>query len=397
MLLDLATPFGDLPPPVTDGRKTFYELALKNIRENTDVSLEDAMAQKFELLSYGLTSTKRAWDEVRRTGKYPQRVRSGASCGLDVVLPGEVWVNAPVYDAKDEPAAPLLDFEDGQFFITSKNSGRVMPLAVVPKPKYYDDNTTTNRPMNFIGQMFADRIGFGLTNNCYFWKKERRCAFCTIGTNTEFEDRDKPVLEIVETLIRALDDEVLPPRHILLSGGTFPRDGWTTRPFAEAAREIRKVCDLPIYLMAVPPADLGEFKELHHSGITEIALNIEIYSPELAEKIIPGKKREVGVDRYVEAIKEARKYWRQDQVRSLLVAGLEPLKDTLEGTNVILEAGGTPILSAFRPLPGSELANHPKPSPQWFEELYYKGKELSAKYGADLGPACAACRANCVS
>lgn len=358
---------------------------------------DDIFRLKLHLLSEGLYITPSALIEINRSRKVPQSVRSGASSGLDIVLPGNVWINAPLHANLGSEASPTLHFGQNGFVLEVVSIRTECPVVVLPKPDFYNFHTAQGIPMDKIGQIFADRIGFGLINQCYFWKKERRCAFCTIGKNIKHELHTKPEKAILETLMRALDDHVLPPRHILLSGGTFPHDGWTTKPFAHLANLIRQKTKLPIYLMAVPPADLGEISLLFESQISEIALNIEVYSKKYATKFIPGKMKEIGVNTYLKAISKARNFWDRSQVRSLLVAGLEPITDTLDGIKAILEAGGTPILSAFRPLTGSTLSSQPPPTVSWLETLYFQATDLAKSYGASLGPKCDACKANCLA
>ncbi len=380
-------------------RNNFYDSELNLVSTIDKFSKETILEIKIQILIYGIVITNEAMSVITATKKIPQSVRSGASNGLDIVLPSGVWVNAPVSRKSSDDSALILDFKRNTFCLEKRISSikRDIPVAVVPRPDYYGVTTTSNIPMNQIGQIFADRIGFGLINNCYFWKKERRCAFCSIGVNVENEIHTKRTDDIIETLLEALRDNTLPPKHILISGGTFPQNGWSTKPFSDLAKQIRQHTDIPIYLMAVPPVDLSELSKLKESGVSEIALNIEIFSPTVAKKIIPGKFKEVGVAKYLDAIRESRRYWSVNQVRSLLVAGLETMQSTLEGVSTILDAGATPILSAFRPLNGSMLANQETKKPGWFLELYYYASELASNYGLTLGPECNACAANCIA
>lgn len=377
-----------------------FEAQIKNISCNTDFSKDIILLTKFNLLSYGLTLTDSARSQIQKQNniKLPQQVRSGASNGLDIVLPHGQWVNVPIYnnDTYHQPTF-LLDWQEEYVLYTEQDPSNTIPILIAPKPKYYDLHTSSNTPMHLVGQMFTDRIGFGLRNSCYFWKKERRCSFCTIGFKDQEEVPIKHTQDIIETLKAALKDPIYSPKHILISGGTFPNDGWTTKPFAEIAREIRKFTQLPLYLMAVPPTDLSELETLREVGYTEIALNIEIFSKEYAKKIIPGKHHEIGLERYLQAIAAARQYWGRAEVRSLLVAGLEPPESTLEGVEQILDAGGTPILSAFRPLNGSRLVHHPHVNPEWFSTLHKESSRLAGKYNAEIGPICNACKANCIA
>ncbi|MCP4546715.1 MAG: hypothetical protein GY835_09660 [bacterium] len=73
---------------------TSYETGLARMQREIGHDSSAVRRLKFELLGWGLAATEKAWEEVRLSGKYPRQVRSGASCGLNVVLPGGAWVNA---------------------------------------------------------------------------------------------------------------------------------------------------------------------------------------------------------------------------------------------------------------------------------------------------------------
>ncbi len=371
---------------------TFYETDLVRMQRMADYDFAAVRRLKFELLGWGLVATDRAWEEVRHVGKFPQQVRSGASCGLDVVLPGGAWVNAPVYEREAEPRAPLLELVDGKFSIAGREI--TVPTEVAPRPAYYDVPTSGGMPMRLAGQMSGDRIGFGLTNGCYYWKEERRCKFCSIGLNTENEKPDKSIELILETLEVAVEDPALPARHVLLSGGTPPGPDRGARRFAAVCREIKKRFPLRVYVMTVPPEDPGDLAALFDAGVDELALNLEVYDEELSAAIVPGKHREIGRRQYLEALGFCRTLWEAPDVRSLLVAGIEPVASTLTGVRLLADQGVTPILSVFRPLAGTMLARHPKPHPDELEELYLGAQEACEERGLTLGPSCPGCQNN---
>ncbi len=374
---------------------TFYDAGLARMEQLTDYAPDAVRRLKFELLGWGLTATERAWEEVRRVGKYPQQVRSGASGGLDLVLPGGLWVNAPVYTREDEPRAAVLDLNEDGFCISGREIA--LPIEVVPRPAYYDRLTSDGTSMRNVGQMSGDRIGFGLANACYFWQQERRCQFCSIGLNRRNELPDKSLDLIFETLEAAVEDPILPARHILLSGGTPPGPDRGARKFAAFCQAIKKRFPLRVYLMTVPTDDHRDLSVLFDAGIDEIALNLEVYNEELSAAIVPGKHREIGRQRYLDALCYCRSLWKAPNVRSLLVAGIEPIEDTLTGVRALMSIGVMPILSIFRPIPGTMLAEHPKPGPEELEELFQGSLSPSQEHGIELGPSCRACQNNTVA
>ena len=59
--------------------------------------------------------------------------------------------------------------------------------------------------------------------------------------------------------------------------------------------------------------------------------------------------------------------------------------------------GVAPIISVFRPIPGTEMENVIPPDDEWLMELLVKGESICRKYGLSMGPDCPACRNNTLS
>lgn len=353
---------------------------------------------KWQLLAQGVFLPRTTHMAAENTAaKLPQQVRSGASNGLEMILPGELWANAPVASGPGAAHArrPELVADEGLFYLLDHLAQMRVPVTLAAEPVYYQKSTRGGTPMNRIGQMCADRIGFGLTNSCYFWQSSRRCQFCSIGVNNAYESQDKTWEEIDEVLSSALVDPVAAPRHLLVSGGTPADDDWGISRFAEIGQKLRTRYALDMYLMTVPPKDLGQLALLHECGYTEIAINIEVADPNNAARMVPGKHHEIGLPRYLEALEQATRYWgAQGAVRSLLVVGLESMTQTLCGVEQILNCGAAPVLSVFRPIMGSRLQQHAQVDVDWLDELFFRATELAQRYKIPLGPACNACKTN---
>jgi len=353
---------------------------------------------KWQLLAQGVFLPRHTHTAAENTAaKLPQQVRSGASNGLEMILPGSLWANAPVASGPGAPHAPRPELvaEEGSFYLRDHLAQMRVPVTLAPEPAYYQKNTRGGTPMNRVGQMCADRIGFGLTNSCYFWQSSRRCQFCSIGVNNAYESQDKTWEEIDEVLSTALLDPVAAPRHLLVSGGTPADADWGIHRFAEIGQKLRSRYALDMYLMTVPPKDLGQLALLHESGYTEIAINIEVADPSNAARMVPGKHNEIGLPRYLEALEQATRHWgARGDVRSLLVVGLESMTQTLRGVEQILTCGAAPVLSVFRPIVGSRLQQHAQLDVDWLDELFFKATELAQQYKIPLGPACNACKTN---
>ena len=56
-----------------------------------------------------------------------------------------------------------------------------------------------------------------------------------------------------------------------------------------------------------------------------------------------------------------------------------------------------PILSVFRPIPGTAMENLVPPSNHYLRDIYHAGTKICTKYGLHLGPDCPACQNNTLS
>ena len=81
-------------------------------------------------------------------------------------------------------------------------------------------------------------------------------------------------------------------------------------------------------------------------------------------------------------------------VRCSFIAGLEPMDSLLQGIEAVCRRGAAPILSAFRPIPFTDMAETIPPSNEWLMELTKQAEKICQRYGLSLGPNCPACRNN---
>jgi hypothetical protein len=80
-----------------------------------------------------------------------------------------------------------------------------------------------------------------------------------------------------------------------------------------------------------------------------------------------------------------------------LVIGLEKENTLLQGILELCNIGVMPILSVFRPIPGTETEHIVPPSNEYLRYIYHIGTDICAKYGLHLGPDCPACQNNTLS
>lgn len=351
---------------------------------------------KVELLSKGLRIEDSAQQSVL-DAKPALRVRSGSCGGLDVILPGGVYVNCPVHEAFAAESPFQLRWT-GHQLVVSRTAGQTaceVPVSLVPTPTYYARFDAHGLPLSRIGQVCADRLGIGLTNNCFYWRSaERRCKFCSIGLNLRSEQRDKTADQIEEVVSAAYTDPVAPARHLLLGGGTPDGPDAGAARIADAARRVKQRWAQPVYAMIVPPANDSSIDMLKEAGVDELGMNLELFNSEFAARIVPGKAHLIGLGRYIRALEHAVTVFGRLNARSIMVVGLEPMEATLAGVELLASIGVMPILSPFRPMTGTELEHQPRPEAEWLWELTLAASEVASRFGLPLGPVCIPCQEN---
>ncbi len=345
---------------------------------------------KFEIFSKGVRLSNKIKSKLGKSIKEQLNMRSGLSNGLDIILPNNIWVNAPI-DTKPTSAAPfLVDEEDGKF-VLKKNGEKLAEILIPPRPLLYSYYTSDGVPFKKIGSIRADRLSICLNNNCIFWNdKKLRCKFCAIGLTKKNEIPIKTSKQILETVEAALSDPVLPAKHIYLNSGA--QDGLDNgfSRFAKIISEIKELFNVNVHLNPCPPRSKKYIDLLYYSGLDEISFNLEVFDEKIAKEVIPAKYnlREL----YLKMLNYAVEVFGDLKVSSCLVVGLESLNSTIKGVEYLLSHGIIPKLSCFRPLSGSLLSKRPPPNFKFLVDVYNRAKELSQEYGVPLGPLCQPCQ-----
>ena len=146
-------------------------------------------------------------------------------------------------------------------------------------------------------------------------------------------------------------------------------------------------------IMMVPVEGLFDLHEIDELGVNELSINIEIFSRAIGADLMRQKYRQ-GMEHYLKFLERAAGVLGPGRVRSMLMVGLEPMADTLDGVRAIVERGCIPVLSPFRPDPATPLRALAPPSADQLEETYLRAVEITSAAGCSLGPACPPCSHN---
>lgn len=118
-------------------------------------------------------------------------------------------------------------------------------------------------------------------------------------------------------------------------------------------------------------------------GVTTVAIDLEMYNNKLLSKYAPFKNK-IGRDNYLFMLAEAVKVFGKGNVRSNIMVGIEPLKDTIDAVESLAEIGAEPCLSPYEPY--EQLPEIKKPSWKFLYEVYLKSVEICNRKDVNLAP-----------
>jgi radical SAM family protein len=343
---------------------------------------------KFGLLSEGLVMSPEARAYiVAENGERPMTPADYASTsGIILALDDDVWVNAPI--AEYNPnfvglSTFSLELEGDALMV--RGDDRQSSARFWMPPAYHGRLNDRDEALNSYAFTHGDRVRISPIEGCAM-----ACHFCDLPY--EFRYRRKSVEGLLDSVVQALDDEIQPAGHILISGGTpRPEDYDYVREVYE--RVLTGFPEIPVDIMMVPVGSLLELEWLDRLGVNELSVNIEIFDRVIAHRIMR-RKSDQGLDHYLSFLERAAEVLGAGRVRSMLLVGIEPVEQTLAGVAAIAERGGVPVLSPFRPDPSTPMRNASPPTQKVIEQTYLRAHEIAARYGVPLGPSCIPCTHN---
>jgi len=298
--------------------------------------------------------------------------------GLTLRLSEDVYVNAPL----SERSEVQLALFEGEFVVEYRDFR--VPAEILPFPSYLSQSNEDGVPYPFLIATQTDRVRVAPIAGCSL-----RCRFCDLPYSFQYEKKSIPGL--VQAVQIALDDERLPARHVLVSGGTpTPTD----RPYLlDAIREIVSATNVPVDVMMVPWADRELPEILYDSGVAHLFFNMELFDPKARRTFMPGKARTSPAE-FLRLIEAAVNRFGKGKVLSLILVGLEDPSQTLQGVEALADMGCLPVLSPFRPSPVTPLAHLGLPVYETLRLVHDESSRLLRSRQLWLGPSCVPCQHN---
>lgn len=353
-------------------------------------------ATKLDILANGIKIDAHAEEAWREEFQGPISLNeyastSGICLKIEDGVDG-VYVNAPYTQEFTQRAGARLLYNGG--FVVA-NAGVEFDAEVIPVPAFHSRTYTDNGveyPYTNLGVTHTDRVRISPIEGCGMV-----CKFCNIPYELRY--RQKPEEELLRVIEIAKDDEQAPARHVLISGGTPKRkdEDWED----EIYESVIANSPLPVDIMMTPRESPSYLRRLGAAGVNALSINIEVFDPQRAQKLIPSKNKRFGPQGYLDYIERAVDELGVGRVQSLILFGeaIEPIESTLQGVQALVDRGCIPVLSPFRPDPRTPMENDPPSTEAEMKEVYERTLEIceDAATGVKPGPRCVPCHHNTVA
>lgn len=288
------------------------------------------------------------------------RTRGGLGSGLEVILPGNHYINVPVEEHFVRNSHYVLKKSSGQYFIF-QNDQIVSEVTLPKKPDFYDKKTSSGKKMSRIGIMQGTYLAIYPTCLCQFWVMDpkKNCRFCSVGLNLgKTEDEEKSVQDVLETVEAARKEEGITFVHFN-SGFNYGKEIEDIIPYIKA---IKEKAGLLVGVQVPPAKNFKDYDLLKKLGVDHVSICLEFYNPEKFAELCPGKNEFLGREKFLQSIEYAAKVFGKGRVAGEIIVGPEPVEDTIKAIEKFAEFGAVSTICVFRPCVGTNLekANPPK-------------------------------------
>ncbi|CAM2063881.1 Radical SAM protein [Sulfidibacter corallicola] len=318
------------------------------------------------------------------------RTRAGLGSGLELVLPGNLWTNAPVAEDFCAQSPFLLTFRKGRFQVRHEN-GLATDVEIAPRPTWYDLRCSTGKQMSRVGTLQGTYLGIYAANVCEFWTRKNRemCKFCSVGLNLGADDAsDKTQREVLEVVRMAKLQSGI--TYVDFNTGHHEDEGYldVLEPLVTA---VKRETGLLVGVQTPPHSDLERYRRLRELGVNRVSFCFELYDRERFDEICPGKSATYGLDRYLETMDFCAALGKKVNMHEPwvtngeIIAGLEDPQTTIAAIDRITSVGAVPTVCVFRPLKGTALAHLPPPKTEDMVPVFRHLYEACMRHNLPIG------------
>ena len=333
--------------------------------------------------------------KVRRDTKTGRKGGAGPSDHQAVTIDGTT-VMIPVYN--NIAAASPYTVESYPGTTLQKNGRALASIKFPQQPKFYRLKTAEGIPYNHIALLHSHNVlATTVLQTCIRYNnRNTACQFCAIeqsltAEKTIAQKTPQQLAEVAEAAVRL--DSV---EQLVMTTGTPNTTDRGAAYLIECAKAVKARVDLPIQAQCEPPNDFMWFEKMKQTGIDSLGMHIEVITPEVRDRIMPGKAK-VSLDYYFQAFAAAVKVFGWGQVSTYILAGLGDSLETITATcDCLIKLGVYPFVVPFVPITGTPLAEHKPPSSDFMYAIYERVGAMLNHGGMssqDIKAGCAKCGA----
>jgi len=303
-------------------------------------------------------------------------------------LPSNFYLPRGLFAAfRWDPASPYRLESEGGRPVVFRRKERVAEIEFYARPALLGMRTSDGEEFGHIASFGPEgNTAVCYSNECSLKETGEDCLYCNINSTAGAYRRENIFIKSPKQVGDVVGAAFAQDRanHVNITGGFIP-ERRELEYYADVADEIRARTGLSRFngtAVLGAPLDFGVIEKYWEAGYTTIAMNIEIWDENVFKTICPGKdKRCGGRANWVRALEYAVSIFGRGNVRSNIVAGIEPKASILEGVETLASKGVVCFAGAWCPNPGSALEGHRTPEAQWHVDLTHKVVGIYRKYG----------------
>ena len=309
---------------------------------------------KLLLYTKGMRISNDIAGEIENTLK----TRRGVAGGVELILPGDVWVNVPTEDEFAALSPLCLIKKDNKYYITGY-SGPIR-VELVPHHSFYDNVTSKGTPYYQVGLIHGGYVHITPSNKCRFFDFSKNCTFC-LERGTYHPDARETITveEVIEIIEVAFRDKLAD--SVELNVGYIDSDDRGIAFLEPYIKAVKRNFDTLVAVDIQPPKTNDWIDRTYAMGVDKVSYHMEIFDKEIFARLCPGKSRLIGWERFAGSLEYAAEIFQSGMVSSNLIVGLEPPSSTIKGIDFLTEIGVLPILPVFKPLKGTAHENTASP------------------------------------
>lgn len=276
---------------------------------------------------------------------------AGGAEGIDLILPGDRWVNVSVA-ASYAQTSPFLLLATPTGMVLRHPSRGDLPVSLPDTARFRHARTASGASCGDVGAIHGP------------WMVTAPfAADSALGLDQPQRFLGLPTFRAPEATRWSVDDVVVSAQHAhatagirlihLEAGHVLSEDGGLAAlaPYIVALKQALPVL---VSVTSVPPSQPEAVRDLYKAGCDALAYHLLAWDSAAAAAAAPQRSKVLSHDRILAGLRAATACFPRGAISTDLLVGLEPLASAEQGLEALTAQGIVPNLTVFRPLPGAE-------------------------------------------